>query len=458
MKENLEEMALYLDHIPGLVVIDMNGVIIYANDQCANYFGTTKEEMLGKHIKKDIFPATKMIENIHIDEPQMVFYNSRMGIGISVHVPIFRGKKRMGLLEYDVMQHSRQLYELSDGYRRFLDKELKNLKMDLSEIESLKYSINSIIGQSAAILELKEEIINAAQSSSTVVITGETGTGKELVAHSIHNLSSRREKKMVKVNASAFPENLVESEFFGYEEGSFTGASRHGKKGKFEQANGGTLFIDEINHMPLSIQPKLLRVLQEKEIERIGGTDSIPVDVRILAATNENLKDLVTSGRFREDLYYRLNVMEILIPPLRQRIEDIDLLIHSKIQELNCVLGKSVSGIHEDALKMLKGYKWPGNVRELYNVIERAMNYSKGPLLTIKDFNIIDLRDMELHSFARGAEEKEDLISITRNEAEAGLIVNVLERFKGNKTKSADFLGISRPLLYQKMKRLGIKL
>ena len=249
MKEILDDLALYLDHIPGLVVIDMSGTIIYTNDQCANYFGTIKEEMLGKHVRNDVFPATKMIENLHIDEPEMVFYNSRMGIGISVHVPVFREKKRIGLLEYDVMQHSRQLYELSDGYRRFLDKELKNLKMDLSEIESLKYSINSIMGQSKAVLELKEDIISAAQSSSTVVITGETGTGKELVAHSIHNLSNRRDKKMVKVNASAFPETLVESEFFGYEEGSFTGASKNGKKGKFEQADGGTLFIDEINHM-----------------------------------------------------------------------------------------------------------------------------------------------------------------------------------------------------------------
>ena len=240
--------------------------------------------------------------------------------------PLYDNGRKVGLMEYDVAQHSEMLYELSSEYSSFLDQELKNLTSEHNDLVSTKYTINNLIGESACMQELKRKIITTARSSSTVLITGETGTGKELVAHAIHNLSSRRKNRFIKINAAAFPESLVESEFFGYEGGAFTGASKEGRKGKFELADKGTLFIDEINQMPLSMQPKLLRVLQEMEFERLGSEETVSVDVRVIVATNENLEQLVKQGRFRRDLYYRLNVIDIRIPPLRERPEDIELI------------------------------------------------------------------------------------------------------------------------------------
>ena len=213
----------YFNQIPGLIMIDMEGTVFYINDQCARYFQTRKEDFLGKYIK-DVFPETKMMENLEIEEPTLVFYNSFLGIGISMHVPLYEDGKKVGLAEYDMVQHSERLYELSDSYKEFLDQELKQLAGELMTFEGTKYTINNLVGTSEPMTELKEKIISTAKTSSTVLITGETGTGKELVAHAIHNLSSRRKERFIKVNASSFPESLIESELFGYERGAFTGA------------------------------------------------------------------------------------------------------------------------------------------------------------------------------------------------------------------------------------------
>lgn len=338
-KMDCEKLERYFNQIPGLMMIDMEGTVFYINDQCLKYFQAKKEEFLGKHVK-DVFPETKMMEGLEKDEPSIVFYNSFLGIGISMHVPLYEDGKKVGLAEYDMVQHSERLYDFSDSYKEFLDQELKQLAGELMTSEGTKYTINSLVGTSDKMKELKEKIISTAKTSSTVIITGETGTGKELVAHAIHNLSSRRKERFIKVNASSFPESLIESELFGYEGGSFTGANREGKKGKFELADKGTLFIDEINQMPLSVQPKLLRVLQEKEIDRIGGDEPIPVDVRIIVASNENLEKLVEEGKFRQDLYYRLNVIGLYIPPLRDRIEDLEGIAGSIIDETECSAGQ----------------------------------------------------------------------------------------------------------------------
>lgn len=252
------------------------------------------------------------------------------------------------------------------------------------------------MGKSSAVRKLKEEIIAASKSNSTVMITGETGTGKELVAQAIHALSLRRKERIIKINSSAFPDNLVESELFRYEEGSFTGAVKNGKKGKFEQADKGTLFIDEINQMPVSVQPKILRVLQEREVDHIGSEHSIPVDVRIIAASNQDLKKLVAEGKFREDLYYRLNVFPIYVPPLRDRLEDLELLINTKIRTLNIDLGKSISKVDGDVFEAFRRYDWPGNIRELQNKLEQAMN-------NVSD----DEETLMLEHFSKGAGEDE---------------------------------------------------
>ena len=451
-----EELEYYLNHVPGVVVINLDGIITYVNDQCIDYFGVEKENAMYKPIM-EVFPETQMIDALETcEKPEVVFYNSYLGIGISVHVPLYKNGKKIGLLEYDVSQASDHLYDLSKGFSEFLDESLFNLNKEISGSGNAKYSIDSIIGKSQAITLLKQEIIAAAKSNSTVIITGETGTGKELVANAIHSISDRNKERLIKVNSSAFPENLVESELFGYEEGSFTGAVKGGKKGKFEQANKGTLFIDEINQMPMSVQPKLLRVLQEKEIDRIGGDVSIPIDVRIIAASNQDLIELVNQGKFREDLFYRLNVFPIRIPPLRERLEDLDILIEAKIKALNIELGKSVTKIDDAVLQQFRKYDWPGNIRELHNKIERAMNFIRG-----------DEDILQLHHFSRATENEaldlnglsilENPIEEVKKDAERKLIIEVLKRFNGNKTKAAGYLNISRPLLYQKMNRLGIK-
>lgn len=448
-------MKGFFEQIPGLMMIDMQGILFYVNDQCARYFQMEKQDMMNKHIL-EVFPETKMIEGLKKTEPALVFYNSVLGIGISMQVPLYKDGKKVGLAEYDMTQGSQKLYELSDDYSRFLDQELKHFNRGAKKPEGTKYTIDSLIGESLVMRELKHKIISAAKTSSTVMITGETGTGKELVAHAVHNLSSRRNAGFVKVNAASFPEALAESELFGYESGSFTGASKGGKKGKFELADKGTLFIDEINQLPMAIQPKLLRVLQEREIERIGGEASIPVDVRIIAASNEPLKELVKKGRFRKDLYYRLNVIELDVPPLRQRREDIHLIADSVIEELNVEMGLSISGIDEKTVEILSGRTWRGNVRELRNCIERAMIFAKGNMLYIDDFDLAQNTDhLDVTNLSRIKGEK--LIDHARNNAERDVILRVLARFDNNKSKTAEYLGIARPLLYQKMKRLGIK-
>lgn len=448
-----QELEEYFEYIPGLLIIDMKGTVIYMTDQCAEYFGGPKESMLGKQIE-EFFPETQMLENLHIDGPKLVFYNSRLGIGISMEVPLFAKGKRVGLAEYDVVQHSELLYELSDEYKFFLDRELKNLSGNLDTFDQTKYTLSDIIGQSPEMQELKRKIISIAKTNSTVIISGETGTGKELVAHAIHNLSGRRHEKFIKINASSIPENLFESELFGYEKGAFTGALNEGKKGKFELANKGTLFIDEVNQLPMSVQPKLLRALQEREIDRIGGEESIPVDVRIITATNENLEELVKQGKFREDLYYRLSVIGIKTPSLRDHLDDLEEIVSYIIEDVNIQNNLSIIGVDKEAMEILKSQPWEGNVRELGNVLESAMNFATDSIIHVEDLNMgrgtggINLSDLS---------GSKNMLEQARDDAEREVIVKVLKRFDQNKTRTADYLGIARPLLYQKMKRLGIK-
>ena len=448
----LANYELILEHLPGAMVIDKQGTIVYINKQCAEYIGTDKEYALGRNVR-EIFPDTKMIDSLKLDTPEIVFYNS-FGIGISVEVPLFSNGEKVGLLEYDIVQASEALYELADNYTHYLDQELKYLKRQINELRSTKYSINNIIGESDPIMRMKDTIIMAAKTNSTVLIYGETGTGKELVAHSIHSLSKRGKNNFIKINAASIPESLVESELFGYEGGTFTGAISKGKKGKFELADKGTLLIDEINQMPLSIQPKFLRTLQENEIERIGGTGSIPVDVRVVATTNQDLKELVKENKFREDLFYRLYVILIKVPPLRDRLEDIPLLVQYYVDYYNKSMGRNICHIDERIYHVFRNYNWPGNVRQLQNMIERGVSFAKGEHLSLEDMDIKDGmvdKDQEKKTLTG------DPIKAVKYEAERKLIMEALRKCSNNKTKTAEYLGIPRPLLYQKMARLGIK-
>lgn len=452
----------YLNEVYGIIIIDMEGKLRYLNKQCMKLIGYSRptrqqtKALYGKPVE-EIFPYTHMLENLapEITKPKIVFYNSNYGMGISMNVPLIYKGEKVGLMEYDLVNEEKVFLNLTDDYNAFLRDQLKDLKKEIIKLEGSKYTIHNIIGDSKAMKDLREQISFVSRSNSTVLIMGETGTGKELVAHSIHNLSSRKYNPMVKINASAFPENLAESELFGYKKGSFTGAAKEGKIGKFEYANHGTIFIDEIQQMSPAIQPKLLRVLQEHEVEPIGSNESIPVDVRVIAAANKDIYEMVKNGQFREDLFFRLNVITIEIPPLREHIEDIDALVDYYIDQLNMELGFKVSGIDPAMISLLKQYTWPGNVRELKNVLERAMNFATSDILTEKDFGFfLNVKSASLPDYSSNG----NLIEEVKRKAERDLIENVLRRFNYNKTQAANFLNISRPLLHQKMKRLDIPL
>jgi transcriptional regulator with PAS, ATPase and Fis domain len=316
---------------------------------------------------------------------------------------------------------------------------------------SAKYTINDIVGQSKPILLMKEQIIAAAKTRSTVMVLGETGTGKELAAHAIHRLSSRRHNAFVRVNCAAIPDNLLESELFGYEAGAFTGAVKGGQVGKFEAADGGTIFLDEIGDMPLTLQSKILRVLQEKEIEKVGGRAPIAIDVRIIAATHRNLRELVREQKFREDLYYRLHVIPIQMPPLREHREDIPMLVDFFLAKQAEELGIDRPDTDRDFMAALIEYDWPGNVRELANIIELAISMSHGTIT--KDLLPPSMLP-ELFSY-RSDDEAAVLRSYTE-EAEKEAIIKALEIYGGNKIKVCDSLGISRSSLYNKLKKYDI--
>ena len=452
--KTLEDFDLIMENVYGLVTIDMDGIVTYINRQVCNFCGIDYEwASSGRHVN-EVFPFSKMTETLRTKEPSnMEFYHYNGITSASMRHPLIKDGEMVGVIEYDVF-YDMEMVEAFVNHYIDLDEEIKYYKEAARDYQQTKYSLDNIVGKSVPMLNLKEKIKIVANSNSTVLVTGETGTGKELVAHSIHDASKRRLRNFIKMNAASLPESLAESELFGYTEGAFTGARKGGKKGKFEMANHGTLFIDEINAMPLSLQPKLLRALQEGEIDRVGSAESIPVDVRIIAATNKDLKEMVDRGEFREDLYYRLNVVELEVPPLRERKEDIKELVDLFIEQQNNMLGKQVTGIEDKAIETLKKYDWPGNVRELQNVIEKTMNYAVG--------NVI--RNSEL-IFSMGSQtptidklkDYDSPIEIAKRSAERELILETLGKVGGNKSQAARLLKISRPLLYQKMERLGIK-
>jgi DNA-binding NtrC family response regulator len=318
---------------------------------------------------------------------------------------------------------------------------------------------SSIVGVSPQMQDIFKVISKIAQSPSTILVCGESGTGKELVAYEIHRQSDRSSKSFIKINCAAIPGTLIESELFGFEKGAFTGAIAS-KPGRFELANEGTLFLDEVAEMPLEMQAKLLRVLQEQEFERVGGVATIKVDVRIITATNKDLEAEVKAGRFREDLFYRLNVVPVRLPSLRERKDDIDLLVKYFLGEFNKKLNRSIQGITPEALNVLRNYSWPGNIRQLENVLERMILMCEESSLSAVDLP----EELSAGLLMRGEEvdgsEASSLKQIVRRQTQAlerELIEKALEETHGNVTRAAEKLGLSRKGLQLKMKELGVR-
>lgn len=375
------------------------------------------------------------------------------------YYPITKSGQFFGVLIWTIFTGLGRVQEFVNQVGR-LTQELHIAQKTTRTLAAASYGISNIVGKSDAILALKEQIARVALTKSNVLIQGETGVGKELVAHAIHDLSSRKSKRFVRVNCSAIPKDLLEAEFFGYAPNAFTGAARDGKAGKFEVASGGSLFLDEISLLPMEMQPKLLRALQEHEIERIGTNFPVAVDTRIIAATNVDLMELVHSGRFREDLYYRLNVINIVVPPLKERKEDIPILVRSMMAKLNYQLGFEISYINDDALNCLQEYDWPGNIRELQNVIEQAMAYAREDTIELphvsRYFKNLKKYSLDYANQATTMPTAIDTLAKTKNKTELETIAAVLEECQGNRSLAARKLGIARSTFYRKMHLHGL--
>ena len=349
---------------------------------------------------------------------------------------------------YDFLTKPLSLDRLSLIVKRALaGRELEIRHSSLQQELDAKASFESIIGKSAEMQRIFQMVRKAADSKASVLITGESGTGKELIANALHNLSPRKNHPFIKVHCAALSETLLESELFGHEKGAFTGAAAR-KRGRFELANTGTIFLDEIGEINQNVQIKILRVLQDKRFERVGGEDTLEVDVRVIAATNRNLEEEIAQGRFREDLFYRLNVVHIQVPPLRERKDDIPLMLNAFLDEFNRENNKSITGFDARSRSALYKYDWPGNIRQLRNCVESAVVMCSGNEITLED----------LPPTVRGAAESNVIqvpVGISMAEAEKIIIQQNLASNQGNKSKTADILGIGRKTLHRKLEEYG---
>lgn len=432
------------------VVINEKGIITSISDDYKEFLGC--DNPIGKKVE-DIIENTKMGKVLKTGIADIGGIQEIKGNKmIAMRVPIKKDGKVISAVGKVVFKDISDFHALS---KKLLDleKEVEFYKSKIAENKTAKYSVENIIGHSNKIRKVKDLIGKVANTNSNVLINGESGTGKEMIAHSIHNSSKRYLAPFIKINCASIPAELLESELFGYEEGAFTGAKKGGKKGKFELANGGSIFLDEIGDMNINMQAKILRVIQEREIESIGGSGVKSVDVRIITATNKNLEELVKKGEFREDLYYRLNVVKIVSPPLRERKEDIPALANALRIKIAKRLDVYVEGISKDAIECLGNYDWPGNIRELENVIERAINLLDSNIM-IKTEHLS--KRFTSAKYKRYSDKNEYLKTIVE-EVEKEVILECLNRNNWNKNKTAQILGISRAGLYKKIEEFNLK-
>lgn len=435
-----KKLEILLDNMDKAVVsVDINGHVDKCNHKFKELFNLGDEDLF----EKSIFDALNFIKKVNDNN----FNKYKMGS--FVYNKRNRNVKGIYNINKIMIKGKFKGYVIDFIEKKEAIKNYNKINKDY------KITLDNIIGNSELIIQTKRNALIASHSTSTILITGESGTGKELFARSIHNHSDRVDHPFVTVNCAAIPDNLLESELFGYEEGAFTGAKKGGKLGKFELADKGTIFLDEIGDMSLHLQAKLLRVLQERELDKIGGKSNIFIDVRIIAATNKNLSAMVKNGSFREDLYYRLNVIPIKLPSLRERREDIPLLIDYMIKEYSDKLGKEILGIDENAKQLLMNYNWPGNIRELQNVIEYSINMSQSKILTLDSMP----KTLTTINYVEDVKDNEEIRTLEELEIrEIKRALDMYKNYKKDKELVANALGISRATLYRKLEKYKDKL
>lgn len=451
--EKIHFYEAILDNIyNGVMITDPEGKIIFFSKTYGKFLGINPREAIGKH-------CTEVIENtrMHIvgktGTPEIDHPHRIMGQDMVVQrIPIEMDGELIAVYGQVMFKDVRDVHTLS-GKLNVLESKVEFYEKELESLRSSKYTINNIVGKSERITELKRMALKAAKTHSPVLLIGESGTGKELFAHAIHYASNRRPFPFIRLNCAAIPKDLLEAELFGYEPGAFTGAGSKGKPGKFELAHRGSIFLDEITDLPLEMQPKLLRVLEEKEMERLGGTRLTKCDFRLIVASNENLEKCVEQGKFRKDLYYRLNVIPIQIPPLRERKEDIPVITEHLIEILNKDLGTHVTKVTPEVFNIFENYDWPGNVRELSNILERIIYACDGDTIQVHHLPFF------LQSMRDGNNKLQPtLLKRLREDMEKEALLHAMRISRDNKNKAAKLLGIHRTALYKKMKKLNIPL
>jgi transcriptional regulator with PAS, ATPase and Fis domain len=441
-----------------IVVVDREGIIRYINGAYCDFLDTDTVNAVGKHVQ-DVIENTRMHLIVKTGQAEVASIQSIKGSEmIANRYPLYVGGELVGAVGTVMFRNSQDWLDYSRKVQPVLE-ELKYYKKRFDKELRSKYGFGDLIGIHPKFQEAKRLAERVAGSQSAVLLSGESGTGKELFAHAIHQTSPRGHFPFVRVNCASIPEHLLESELFGYEEGAFTGAKKGGKKGKFELAHRGTLFLDEIGDMPLHMQSKLLRVLQEKEIERVGGQLPISVDVRIIAATHRDLEQMVREGKFRQDLYYRLHVMKIEIPPLRIRKDDLVAIAKSLLRKLERKFNRQGLSLSYEVITRLQQHSWPGNVRELENVLERAVNVLDGTVIQIVHLPLY-LQEHVPHTAQQSVLGTQHTPIIPMRDvlmqAEKQAIQNALRHTSGNKQLAAKLLGMGKTSFYDKCRLYGL--
>jgi transcriptional regulator with PAS, ATPase and Fis domain len=448
--------GLFSTMAEGMMLVDRDCRVVWINDAYKRFLPALgferPEDFIGRPVE-EIVPNTLMRHVVETGKPILLdLLTNKAGTFVVSRIPLRDDAGEViGALGMVLFDHPETTLQPLIGKFARLQRDLDDARRQLAAQRSAKYTLASFIGSSPAALEIKRQARRAAQTDSTVLLLGETGTGKELLAQAIHVGSSRADKPFIGVNLAAVPETLLEAEFFGVAPGAYTGAERKGRDGRFKRADGGTLFLDEAGDMPLAIQAKLLRALQEQEIEPLGSGKVIKVDVRVIAATSRDLKAMVADGRFREDLYYRLNVLQIRLPALRDRLTDLEALAENLLESIALRTGMPQRELAPSALAVLASHDWRGNVRELRNVLEQAAMLTDNPRLTEEDFaTILPAPAGDPAKSARALRPLPQLIA----ELERSSIRSALEASQGNKVAAAKLLGISRATLYEKLAEL----